>query len=96
MTSQNPGEHGKFTGDWVAGTHPQKTMAPSLTEDRRVSPQADSSRAQQETDDEPMPGKSSRVDWQMVALWVFVTVSFAALAATVYLIWAKCRGVSPF
>lgn len=40
--------------------------------------------------------KANRLDWQMVALWIFVAVSFAAFVFAGYLLWAKCRGTSPF
>lgn len=36
-----------------------------------------------------------RLDWEMLAIWVLVVFSFAALALVVYLIGAKCDGSSP-
>ena len=43
----------------------------------------------------PRSNKSSRLNWEMLALWSFVAVSFAALFAAGYVIWAKCDGPSP-
>jgi hypothetical protein len=37
-----------------------------------------------------------RLDWTMLAIWVFVVFSFAALVFAGYLIRAKCEGHSPF
>ena len=37
-----------------------------------------------------------RVNWEILALWIFVMFSFAALAFAVYLIWAKCDGPPAF
>jgi len=36
--------------------------------------------------------KSSHLNWQLLALWSFVAVSFAALFAAGYIVWAKCNG----
>jgi len=44
----------------------------------------------------PVTGEPRRPDWQTVALWIFVAVSFAALLFAGYLIWAKCKWSSPF
>lgn len=41
----------------------------------------------------PAPEKSRcPTGWQMVALWLFIALSFVVLALTGYLIWAKCQG----
>lgn len=45
---------------------------------------------------EPWNGKADRSDWEMVALWFFVLVSFAAFFFAGYVIWAKCNGGSPY
>jgi len=39
---------------------------------------------------------SNRLDWNMVALWLFVTICFGALAFALYVIWGKCRGDIPY
>jgi hypothetical protein len=36
--------------------------------------------------------KSSHLNWGMFAIWSVVVVSFAALFAAGYIIWAKCHG----
>ena len=44
------------------------------------------------------PGSTSsdRLNWEMLAIWVFVVFSFAALVFAGYVIWAKCASPSPF
>ena len=39
---------------------------------------------------------SDRLRWEMLALWMFVMFSFAALIFAVYAIWAKCDGPPTF
>ncbi len=36
------------------------------------------------------------LNWEMLALWIFIVFSFAALVFAGYVIWAKCNGPSPF
>lgn len=45
---------------------------------------------------EPRTGNADRLAWEMVALWIFVFFSFAALFFAGYVIWAKCNGSSPY
>ena len=40
----------------------------------------------------PRSNKSSRLNWEMLALWSFVAVSFAVFFVAGYVIWAKCNG----
>jgi len=40
----------------------------------------------------PRSNKSSHLNWEMFAIWSVVVVSFAALFAAGYIIWAKCNG----
>jgi hypothetical protein len=35
------------------------------------------------------------LNWELLAVWVCVALSFAALVFAVYVIWAKCNGPSP-
>ena len=44
----------------------------------------------------PRPDTSRRLDWDRLALRLFVVICFAALAFFLYVIWGKCRGDSPF
>jgi len=37
-----------------------------------------------------------RVDWQMVVLWIFVALSFAALAYAGCVVWSMCPDSSTF
>ena len=36
-----------------------------------------------------------RLNWKMLAIWVFVVFCFAALVFATYVIWAKCASPSP-
>jgi len=36
--------------------------------------------------------KSSHLNWEMLAIWSVMVVSFAALFFAGYIIWAKCNG----
>jgi hypothetical protein len=36
------------------------------------------------------------LNWEMLAVWVFVAFSFAAFVFAGYVIWAKCASPSPF
>jgi hypothetical protein len=44
----------------------------------------------------PLPNKSRRLPWEIVAIWSLVVFSFAALLLCFYLIQAKCNGNWPF
>lgn len=39
---------------------------------------------------------SDRLNWETLAIWVFVVFSFAALVFAGYVIWAKCASPSSF
>jgi len=40
----------------------------------------------------PRSNKSSHLNWEMLAIWSFVAVSFAAFFVAGCVIWAKCHG----
>ena len=44
----------------------------------------------------PRPETSRRLDWDRLALWLFVVICFAALTFLLSVIWGKCSGDSPF
>ncbi|HXI69815.1 MAG TPA: hypothetical protein VNN22_05590 [Verrucomicrobiae bacterium] len=46
----------------------------------------------QKNESDLRPTKSPHPNREMVALWSFVVVSFAALFIAGYFIWAKCHG----
>lgn len=52
--------------------------------------------AESEPKPESWNDKADRLDLEMVALWFFVVVSFAAFFFAGYVIWAKCNGGSPY
>lgn len=39
---------------------------------------------------------SDLLNWEVLAIWVFVAFSFAALVPVGYVIWANCASLSPF
>ena len=39
------------------------------------------------------PNPSHRLDWDLLAIWIFVAISFTALFFAGYLILAKCQGI---
>jgi len=68
--------------DFTESSRPRGSCEPPLEE---LNPEA-----------EPRTDKVDRLDLEMVALWMFVFVSFAALFFAGYVIWAKCNGSSPY
>lgn len=72
---------GNGANDYTEGFRPKGPCEPPLGE---LNPEA-----------EPRTAKADRLDLEMVALWIFVFVSFAALFLAGSLIWAKCNGGSP-
>lgn len=96
MTNQNPGGNGRFRAEMAGGAPARQIVTELLAQDRRVNPRVEPPRPKPNTTVRPLRSQYRRADWQMVALWAFVAVSFAALAFAGYMIWAKCRGASPF
>jgi len=68
----------------------------SPLEIRRVAGDYERPSADEENETAPQPNTCNRLDWTMVALWLFVSICFGALAFSIYLIWRKCGGDSPF
>jgi len=56
----------------------------------------DSERRPIERESDPRRNKSNSLNWEMLALWSFVALSFAALIFAGYVIWAKSNGKPPF
>ncbi|HEX5222373.1 MAG TPA: hypothetical protein VFZ59_22660 [Verrucomicrobiae bacterium] len=92
MRNGNINGNGKFVGGLVLDT-PARQTVPATLEPGRT--RTETLRADA-TILPPDNGKRSGVDWQMIVLWFFITVSFAALAFCGYFIWAKCRSELPF
>ena len=91
MTNRNVSGNGKFTGGLVLCAPARQTVPATLERGRtRIEMLRTDTTTQSDKDKRPC------LDWQMVALWIFIAVSFAALACTGYLIWAKCRSELPF
>ena len=61
-----------------------------LTEQFEPSPLAHEARSA------PHRDGSRHVNWEMLAVWILVTFSFAALLFCMYIVRAKCQGNSPF
>jgi hypothetical protein len=97
MINKRPNGNGVFTHD--AWGHRNGSTRQSRQQPVAVAPHAaafrDRPRVLNREMEEPIPDQKSRMEWQMIALWIFVAASFAALAFTGYLVWAKCHGVSP-
>lgn len=92
MTNENTNGTGKFPDGQVLGTPVRQIQPQSLGDDRSPI----SSPLPEDATFESARGNVSRVDWQKVLIWIFVSLSFAALAFSGYLIWAKCHGAMPF
>jgi hypothetical protein len=43
------------------------------------------------SESDPHPNKPNHLNWEMFAIWSFVTVCFVALFAAGYVIWTKCH-----
>jgi hypothetical protein len=91
MANHNLKENGRRAGGLIFGAPHRESSSESPGTDRV---RFELVRANETSIPPPEPGRR-RVDWQMVALWIFVSLSFAALALTGYLIWAKCHGATP-
>jgi hypothetical protein len=48
-----------------------------------------------ESESDPRLNKSDHLNWEMIVIWSFVALSFAAFALSSYIIWTKCLGNSP-
>jgi len=44
----------------------------------------------------PSSNQAGRPDWVLIGLLTLVVFTWAAFAFCIYVIWAKCRGSSPF
>jgi hypothetical protein len=92
MTKHHPNENGRLTENELTRAHVRETthsLQQEIHEARKpCEPQS--------ADQEQATGRPDRLVCQTVALWIFVAASFAAFMFASYLIWAKCRGASPF
>lgn len=93
MINQNPDGNGMST-TMPGGSRSRPALSSSQT-DQSPDILCDAPAARGTTPASPA-GRGSRVDWQMLALWIFVAASFAALLFMGYVIWTKCHGVSLF
>ena len=73
---------------------PMQLNSRPVLEIRRVPGDSERPSAEEESEAAPRPDTSNRLDWNMVALWLFVVICFGALAFALYVIWSKCHGDS--
>ena len=71
---------------------PMQLNSRPVLEIRRVPGDSERPSAEEENETASRPDTSNRLDWNMVALWLFVVICFGALAFALYVIWSKCRG----
>ena len=96
MANQHPNESSRPKETNLAEGRALHAMPELSQESRRARDPCEPPATEQPPATEPVAGESRDSDWQMVALWIFVAVSFAALLFAGYVIWAKCNGSSPF
>jgi hypothetical protein len=78
---------------WHDALAREPVLARCITSHRFWKSEEDSERRPIEPDAfVPRSNKSSHLNWEMLVIWSFVAVSFAALFAAGYMIWAKCHG----
>lgn len=80
----------------TVGNQLNREVATDFTESFRPRGPCEPPLEESEPKPESWNGKADRSDWEMVALWFFVLVSFAASFFAGYVIWAKCNGGSPY
>jgi hypothetical protein len=92
MAYQHPSGNGKLTANDLTGTYVRKATPYLVQSGRRSSGFGQERLAEPEQTIEPVTGNVGRIDWQSIALWIFVAVSFATFVFAGYLLWAKCHG----
>ena len=86
---------GSQSGTRVIAT-PMPVNCRSALEIPRVAGNYERPSAEAENETTSEPDTSNRLDWMMVVIWLFVAICFGALGASLYIIWSKCGGNSPF
>lgn len=95
MANQQPNGNGRLTARGFTGARARQTPPYHFQESSQASGPCEPQPEPEQAAD-PATDRTNRLDWQMVALWIFVAVSFAAFVFAGYLIWAKSRGPSLF
>lgn len=96
MADQHPNENGGSKKTILAEELALQAMPELPQQHCRARDPCEPQAAEQHQATDPAAGEARGSDWQTVALWIFVAVSFAAFLFAGYLLWVKCRGVSPF
>jgi len=96
MADQHPNENGRSKESSLTEARARQSRPQLSQESRRARDPCEPPATEQPPASEPVAGEPRDSDWQMVALWIFVAVSFAPLLFAGYVIWAKCKGTSSF
>jgi hypothetical protein len=96
MADQHPTGDGRFREKGLADANVRHTTSNVFPRSCQAKGPCEGQPEEPEQAPGPVTGKVNRSDWQTIALWILVAVSFAALVIAGYLIWAKCRFASNF
>lgn len=83
-----------WTKENPASERARQTTADPLLGTRRVTSHSDRYRKEHQRATGPPTHKTNRLDWEMIALWIFVVASFALFVLAGFILWAKCNGNS--
>jgi len=96
MADQHPTGNGRLTDKDLTEAYLRRTTPYAFHKSRQTGDHCEPQPAEPEPAAGVLAGKANRWDWTTVALWIFVAGGFVAFVFASYLIWAKCRGASPF
>lgn len=96
MTDQHPNANGRLKETNPVGKRALQAMSELSQESRQARDPCEPQAAERPPAAGPVTEETRSSDWQTVALWIFVAVSFAALLFAGYVIWAKCKGTFSF
>jgi len=83
-------------GDTSATECASQTASDQPSEIRRVADRSGQYPAEQDGATGPPTDRANPLAWELIASWICVLLSFAALIFAVYAIWTKCEGHSSF
>jgi ferric-dicitrate binding protein FerR (iron transport regulator) len=96
MTNQHPNANGRSKETNPVEKRALQAMSELSQESRQARDPGEPQAAEWPPAAGPVTEEARSSDWQSIALWVFVVVSFAALVFAGYVLWAKCKGPSSF
>jgi hypothetical protein len=83
---------GRGAGDTPATERASQTAPDLPSETRRITDRLWQYPAEQDGGTRPPSDRANPLAWELIASWILVLLSFAALIFAVYVIWAKCEG----